>query len=127
METVIIHILRIILRMVPVEWLKKLILKSIPQAAEMLLHREQATLNENETDYIYFIVPRKDETGKGKLLFYVATANLKKQPREINRILYAENLEKKIEAQDFEQLRDKLRKAIKDGSIEDGIKHLELK
>lgn len=114
--------------MIPAKWLQKLFAKAIPLLAENLLQRsEQNPLQEGETDYIYFIVNRRDENGAGKMLMYHAAGNLSERPFKLTRILWGYNLQHKVLSLDVEKYQAEIKQAIKDGTIEDNLKSLNIK
>lgn len=127
METAVIYLVRMFLRMVPAEWLKKILLKSIPVLAETLLKQaEKQPLQEGETDYNYLVIARRDkETQKPKLLLFHTAGNFAKAPYSINRTVWAYNIEQKIETIDFEEYKQKIKTALKDGSLEKGLQEIE--
>ena len=130
METAVIYLVRMFLRMIPAAWLKKLMVKSIPILAESLLkqNEDKGPLQEGETDYNYLMLARRDQaTGKAKLLVFNGAGNFSQKPYTISRIISATNIGEKIEAMDFEQYKQKIKIALKDGSLENGLKELDIK
>lgn len=115
------------LRMVPAEWLKKILLKSIQVFAETLLKQaEKQPLQDGETDYNYFLIARRDkETQKPKLLIFHTAGNFAKAPYTIHRTVWAYNVEQKIETINFEEYKQKIKASLKDGSLEKGLQEIE--
>jgi hypothetical protein len=115
--------------MIPAEWLKKVMVKSIPILAETLLKQaEKQPLQEGETDYNHLLIARRDKvTGHAKLLVFQGAGNFTEKPYKITRIITATNIGEKIESMDFEAYKSKLKIALKDGTLETGLKELNIK
>ena len=113
--------------MIPAEWAKKMALKAIPVLSEQLLKEsEKNELLEGETDYCYLVISRRDkETQKPKLLVFNGAGNFTQKPYQISRILSATNVEDKIQSIDFEEYKNELKAAIKNGTLEAGLKTID--